>query len=132
MFEPSQNSQPWGFRFSGMDAAVIGVFAVAATALSIMESPLWWLLTIVAGHFFLFCNVLRVRRSLELVWAALFLANVAVWSSLDRLSCAGVLAGQLPVTAVLALIELRSQQYHGILAQRINPRLNDYLEQRRL
>jgi hypothetical protein len=130
MLESQHRPRTWGFRLSATDAVVICIFGVAAGVLQRLETPLWWMLLIVAGHFFLFCNVFRVRRSFEVGWAAWFLVNSAVWLWLGNLDWLGVLAAQLPVTACLVLAELRSDRYHGIFAQRTNPRLNDYLEGR--
>jgi hypothetical protein len=73
-----------------------------------------WVIPIAAGHFFLFCNVFRLRRSYELVWTGVFIANVTVWLYLVDFSWAGVLAAQLPLTALLIAMEVRSSRYHGI------------------
>lgn len=130
MFDQPPNSRTWGFRFFVTDAAAIGVFILAALGLRQMGSPLSWLLTIVAGHFFLFCNVFRVRRSLELGWAVGFLLNAGAWLWFENLDWLHVLASQLPVTVGFIVAELRSRQYHGIGARRINPALEAYLEGR--
>jgi hypothetical protein len=128
MFERTHNARSWGFRFFATDAVVIGVLAAAAIALRRIENPLWWILIVVAGHFFLFCNIVRIRRRLEFIWAGLFIANIGVWLWFGELGWLGVLCVQLPITLCLVLIELRSGRYHGVLARRTNPRLNDYLE----
>ena len=64
----------WGFRFSWSDGLTLVCFAGGAAGLWRVHSELWWLLLIVAVHFFLFCNVFRIVRPRELAWAALFLA----------------------------------------------------------
>ena len=48
------------------------------------------------GHFFLFCNVFRVRRSYELVWAGCFLVNAGAWITLSGFDVWGILAVQTP------------------------------------
>jgi hypothetical protein len=88
------------------------------------------MLTIAAGHFFLFCNVFRIARRRELIWSGLYLLNVALWQSFDLLSWTGVLTSQIPVTIAVIVADMRSPEYHGVLADRMNPRLNDYLEER--
>jgi hypothetical protein len=128
MFEPKHKPRTWGFRFFATDAVVIGVLAAAAIGLQRTENPLWWMLIVVAVHFFLFCNVFRVRRSFETVWAALFLANSALWLWLENLNWLYLLAIQLTITFCVIVAELRSHRYHGVFATRANPRLNDYLE----
>lgn len=121
-------TRTWGFRFVATDAVTIGVVVAAALLLWRMENPLWWLLTIVAGHFFLFCNVFRLRRKLEFVWAALFLMNLSFWLYFGRLDWWRVLSAQLPISLFVIVLELRSQWYHGVFAERMNPQLADYLE----
>jgi len=120
----------WGFRFSVTDAAALVAFAAVVAGLRWLGSDLWWVVVIVAGHFFLFCNVFRVIRSRELIWAALFVLNVGFWLLLGRLDWFTLLACQLPVTVGVIAWEIRTTRYHGILANRLNPTLNDYLEAR--
>src|SRR6478672_653600 len=127
MFEPSHQLRTWGFRFSRADALVIAVFVAATSGLRLLESPLWWLLLIVAAHFFLFCNVFRIARHLEYLWACFFILNVGIWFFLERLAWPTVLMCQIPITAVLVLLSLRGPRYHGVFARRLNPRLDDYL-----
>lgn len=128
MFESKARARIWGFRFSPSDAVAIGLFLSSAGALWHFGSPLGWLLVIAAGHFFLFCNVFRIARRRELIWAGLFLLNVTFWAWNESLTWTGVLLCQLPVTIALVLSDLRSAGYHGIFAKRLNPRLNDYLK----
>lgn len=130
MKSPMCVKRTWGLRFSASDAAVIGIFIAAAFVLRRMENPLWWMLGIVAGHFFLFCNILRARRRLELWWSGLFLVNFVFWFWLGKLDWLHVFTAQMPITAGVALIETQSSRYHGIFAKQANPRLNDYLEGR--
>jgi len=120
----------WGFRFAVTDAAALVAFGLVATGLRWLGSELWWVVAIVAGHFFLFCNVFRVIRSRELIWAALFVLNVGFWLLLRRLDWFTLLACQLPVTVGVIAWEIRTTRYHGIFANRLNPALNDYLEGR--
>ena len=130
MFEPKHKSRTWGFRFSLTDAIAIGVFMTAAGGLWHLDSPLWWLLVIAAGHFFLFCNVFRIVRRRELIWAGLFVLNVGVWVWFERLTCLGVLFCQLPITVMLVVADMLAPGYHGVFAKQLNPQLNAYLEGR--
>lgn len=120
----------WGLRFSIADAFALIVFAISAFLLNKAGSEFWWLLLIAAGHFFLFCNIFRIIRRLELIWAGLFILNVATWICLQRLSWLRVLLCQLPVTFVVLVAALKAARYHGIFAKRLNPQLNLYLEGR--
>jgi len=62
------------FRFSVVDGFVL-VGGVAGTiVLSIFA---WWegfAIGFVIAHFFLFCNVVRMARRLELLWGGVFVA----------------------------------------------------------
>ena len=116
-------SSPPGFRLWWTDLVVIAAAVAAATALmphSILAATL--VLTVVS-HFFLFCNVFRVPTRLELVWAVVFVGNVAVSSLLDALQWPRYLWIQLPVTLVTLLATMRHELYRGIFWRRLNPGL---------
>ena len=132
MIKPAQNMRTCGFRVSKMDAFVLGVVLIGVIVLKRMMNPLWWMVAVVIGHFFLFCNVFRVRRSFELSWAVLFIINAAAWLYVGKLEWPNVVACQFPITTAFIILELRSPRYHGIFARRVNPRLEDYLKGRRL
>jgi len=120
----------WGFRFSIIDAAALTAFAIVIVGLRFLGVGLWWLVAIVAVHFFLFCNVFRVIRRRELIWVTLFLLNLGFWLLLGRLDWFSVLACQLPVSVGVIAWELKTPRYHGIFADRLNTHLQDYLEGR--
>ena len=120
----------WGFRFSLTDAAALTTFGAAAIARSWLDSSFWWLLAIVAGHFFLFRDVFRVVRRRELIWVAFFVLNVGSWLLWGRLDRLHVLACQLPLSVGVIAREIKATRYHGIFAGRLSPALDDYLEGR--
>jgi hypothetical protein len=130
---PQHRPRTWGFRFSLMDGAVLALGAVATAAgMLALEGAFVDFAALGAfalGHFFLFCNVFRVRREPELIWTAVFILNAAGWELLgDGLTWRGVVAVQTPITLALLLWEIRHPRYHGIFARRLNPRhLDDYL-----
>ena len=130
MCEQHQRKRNWGFRFSSTDAAALLAFGSAIAILHRFGSSLSWIVAIIASHFFLFCNVFRVVRRRELIWAAAFVMNVAFWLALGRLEWFNVLACQLPITAGVIAWELKATRYHGVFAARLNARLTDYLEGR--
>jgi hypothetical protein len=130
MCEQTFRIRTWGFRFFLTDAFVIGALATALIALKRSENPMWWLLAVVGAHFFLFCNVIRMRRGFELTWSGGFLLNAGAWLWLEKLTIANFLACQLPLTAVLLIAEVRSPRYHGVLARQLNPALDEYLKGR--
>jgi hypothetical protein len=120
----------WGFRFSALDALVLllvgGLLAVVQPA---SDSPVW-AVAVVLGHFFLFCNVFRIQRSKELLWAAIFVVNVAfgLTEGKKTIDWPGVLLIQTPVTLGVILWEMRGPWYHGVFAKRINARLERFLK----
>ena len=99
--------RPAGFRLSGVDALVL--LATSVVSVQFWDSWQPWipLLPIVVGHFFLFCNVFRVARKLELLWAGSFIVNVFAWlfASLT-LPWIRILAVQLPITAAIILFQI--------------------------
>lgn len=113
-----------GFRFSPLDAVVVVAFVTAGGVFYRLGSSLWWLVAIVGGHFFLFCNVFRLLRLRELIWAVIFLVNVGFWLLLRRLDWFEVMACQLPVSVGVIAWEIRAKRYHGIFADRLNPKEN--------
>ncbi len=131
MPEPIARSPLWGFRISITDALVLLAAVAGALLLRINGNLIWWVIATVVGHFFLFCNVIRLRRSFEMTWAVLFILNIALCTWLQNLSSTRVLTCQLPITALLVILELRSPRYHGILAPKLNPHLYEYLKKRR-
>ena len=120
----------YGFRLSPLDAVVLAITAVISPALHIAKIPCWWLLPFVVGHFFLFCNVFRVRRSFELIWGVVLVCNYGAWMRGLNFHWLPVMLCQLPATLLVLLFEIRSEDYHGLLAQRVNPSLPAYLARR--
>lgn len=129
--EPARLAHPRtaGFRLSVTDAIVLAIGTAATIAAAGPLGPMAGIFPMAVGHFFLFCNVFRLRRRYELTWTAIFLANFTAWT-FTEFSWIGVLAIQLPVTALVIALEIRSPRYHGILATRLNPRLHEYLDGR--
>ncbi len=106
-----------------MDAVVI-VACVVLTWLA--WEPLGSLalgLPVTLGHFFLFCNVFRIRRSYELIWTAVYIVNLAYWMLLRDSSWFGVLTVQSPLTIALIVLEIRAPRYHGALRRWLKPGL---------
>lgn len=79
------------------------------------------------GHFFLFCNVFLVWRRWEIFWAAVFILNAALHLASGMSGGISVLLCQLPFTVLVIVWQIRSPWYHGIFAEKWNPRLSNYL-----
>lgn len=116
-----------GLRLSVSDVFVLVLGIATGIVGWIYIGELALFVPFVVVHFFLFCNIFRVRRTPELVWAGLFLLNCFIWSALGQMEVEWIFALQLIVTFALIMNELRSPHYHGVFARRINPRIDDYL-----
>ncbi len=103
-----------GIRLSYSDGVVLLVAAAAAVWLWPHSPQAAALVLTVVGHFFVFCNVVRVPTRLELTWAATFLINVSAWHLADAWTPTRMLAIQLPITAVIIVLTVRRADYHGI------------------
>lgn len=73
-------------------------------------------------HFFVFCNVLRLPRRLELAWAGVFCVlasgagcGLVAWPIIFGVSGA--------LTVLVATLGIRLPSYHGAGWRRINPGL---------
>jgi hypothetical protein len=110
-----------GFRLSLLDIAAIVLCIASTLGLQSRLGTFVYLAPITLGHFFLFCNVFRIHRSYELVWAAVFMVNVAAWSMGADFHWLRVLAAQTPLTALLIALECRSERYHGIFSRAGSP-----------
>lgn len=119
-----------GFRVSKLDAGflllVLGVSLVLARFLEDLAIAA----VFAALHFFLFCNVLRARRSLELLWAAAF---VGLWSASYLLgvpSWPQTYSVALAITAIVTVVQLLLPSYHGALWTVFNPQLPQWWEEK--
>lgn len=117
-----------GFRWSAVDVAALVVGGVGAAAVSAIA---WWLSLAVGiplAAFFLFCNVFRVSRPLELLWAGVFIALAAATILWDVPGWWATTIGAGCVAAVVVAVEMRRPSYHGIGWRRINPGLSVWWE----
>lgn len=117
-----------GFRLSVTDVLVLVAGAVGAFFAAGIAPWAAAAIAFVVLHFFLFCNVLRMSRPLELVWAGVFLALAIAAIRLQVPAWPVVFAVSLAVTVVVAIVQLRLPSYHGVGWQRINPQLRQWWE----
>ena len=115
-----------GFRLSLRDVIVILIGAAAAFTLFGIEP--WWsfIVVFVVAHFFLFCNVVRMARPLELAWAATFLALASATLLTETPGWPITAAISLAVTVLVVVLQMRKPSYHGFGWQRINPGLREW------
>lgn len=115
-----------GFRIDTVDVLVL---AAGAAASALAAQVQWWMGALIAfavGHFFLFCNVLRMARPLELAWAGLFVALAASTIATSRPGWAIAFGGSLLATVAVIALQMGRPSYHGIAWQRINPGLRNW------
>ena len=117
-----------GFRLSSLDIVVIALGTAAAGGLWLLAPSAAFVVAFVVGHFFLFCNVFRVSRGLELTWGALFtvLAGGTVITEIPGWLFSALIA--LLATVVVVALEMRKPSYHGVFWQMLNPGLRAWWE----
>jgi hypothetical protein len=118
-----------GFRLSALDVVTLVVGAVAATAFATVDRWTGVAIAFVVAHFFLFCNILRMSRPLELIWAAVF-SSLAVCSIQKLIPWPWAFAISGGMTVIVAIIETRRPSYHGVGWKRLNPELPMWWERR--
>ena len=112
-----------GFRLSMFDLAILAAGVCATIAISRFDVWLGIAVAFVVAHFFLFCNLLRLSRTPELIWAGIF-AALAIAASIPVIdSWPAALGISVALTVVLAIVEFRRPSYHGVAWRWINPQL---------
>lgn len=120
-----------GFRISLLDAFVLIAGICGAFVAS---SYVWWagmVIGCVVGHFFLFCNVFRIARKPELIWAAVFIVLVGstVLTELPGWTITFIVTFVFAV--VLIYRETQKPSYHGIFWNKLNPGLREWWEKQK-
>ena len=123
MPRPTTRTFSPGFRLSAVDVGILVAGAIGAVALGRLDPWAGVAVAFVVGHFFLFCNVLRMSRPPELVWAVAFAGMAVTAVVFGAVSWPAVFAGSATLTVVLVVIECRRPSYHGVGWRRLNPRL---------
>ena len=119
-----------GFRFSLVDGIVLVVGAVAAAVVWPTAGWIAFIIAFVVSHFFLFCNVFRVARPLELAWSGLFVVLTYCTIAIGQPPHALSIAISLMATIVVIALEMRKRSYHGVLWRTINPGLPEWWKER--
>ena len=95
-----------GFRLSEMDVGFLMLGVCAAVLLARLDERLGMAVLFVLAHFFLFCNVLRMSRPLEQVWAAIFVLLAGSTFYFDFPPWNYTVAVMLVVTIILAFVQI--------------------------
>ncbi len=112
-----------GARLSGGDVVGLAALTAGCVALAEVAPDAGLLAAIAVVHFALFCNVFRVARSLELLWASTFVALSSGALALGTPSLLGAGTVACGLGLVVIALEVRKPNYHGVLWQRLNPGL---------
>jgi hypothetical protein len=112
-----------GFRLSTMDVVVL--IAGVIGSLLVAQVQLWFGIAIAftVGHFFLFCNVFRMPRSLEIAWAAFFLLLLGCTAIMQQPGWYMSFVLSLVGTVMVVVFQMRQPSYHGVGWETINPQL---------
>lgn len=115
-----------GFRISIVDTLVLAAGTAGSLFLIQESSDAAILVAMPVLHFFLFCNVFRIKRRKELIWAAIFVISAAFFIVYQMFSAALLLVVNFLVAATMIALEMREPDYHGIFWQNINPGLEQW------
>lgn len=117
----SEPARPWwdprrpaGFRFSAIDALIVGLCVPATWALWPAVDEMALVCPVALGHFFLFCNVFRLGRRAELLWGAAFVVNACAWTWFEAFTWPRVVLAQAPVTLGAIAVAIGRKDYHGV------------------
>lgn len=117
-----------GFRLSSFDLAVIILGLAGAWYLRNVSIEFSLIILFVLGHFFYFCNISRMSRVPELIWAACFVILYGVGVLYGIVTVTEVFVISFIITIVLTVLEARKPSYHGVLWSKINPNLKAWYE----
>ena len=115
-----------GFRLAMLDVVVLIVGGTASAYAMTVDRWFGVAIAFVVLHFFLFCNVLRMSRPLELIWAGVFAGLAVATISLNLLSWPVVFGISALMTVMVAVIEVRRPSYNGVGWQKLNPCLPEW------
>ncbi len=115
-----------GFRISIYDAMILCAGTVGGI---LIGTNIWWAgfsVAFVLLHFFLFCNVFRISRSPELIWAGAFilLAGSTILTGLPGWIVA--ILCSLALSSYFIWRETKKHSYHGIFWEQWNPDLRSW------
>ena len=112
-----------GFRLSALDALIVVLAIALAVTGAGYSSTVALVVWFVLCHFFLLCNVFRMSRIPEFIWAATFLICAGGSQLLYFPGWEITVFLCVLLTILLVFFESRKPSYHGVLWQRLNPGL---------
>lgn len=112
-----------------LDAAVLLLAIMICVVLCFVHIRIAVSVAFTVVHFFLFCNVFRLSRPPELVWATAFVC-LMVAGSYGVVSWWFVYLAAALLTPVLVAIESHRPSYHGVWWKQLNPQLPEWWRER--
>ena len=113
-----------GFRLSVLDILVLVAAAMGSFKVYERSADLSFIILFVTGHFFVFCNVVRINCKSELIWAFNFIVL-----GILRLPIQWHFLLSVTLTVILVYKEFRKPSYHGTFWEKINPNLIAWFEE---
>ena len=117
-----------GFRLSRSDVGIIVLGILGSFGASTIAWHISFIVFFVIGHFFLFCNVFRVSRIPELIWAGVFLVLSMLTIKTGIPGWFITTVGSLILSVTIIIREIRLPSYHGAWWLRFNPDLRIWWE----
>ena len=117
-----------GFRISIIDIIFIMVMTVLAVSVSSINLYLSIIIILPCIQFFLFCNVFRIRRKNELIWATLYIVT-GYCGYYFHINIILIVCILFSIGMLLIFSEIKHPGYHGIMWQRINPNLKYWFKE---
>ncbi len=112
-----------GFRLSLPDCVILLSGIGGAMYIGRFDLSIALLVAMPVLHFFLFCNVFRICRTKELVWAASFIISAILAMRVASVASLYFMGWNLMFAAILILSEIQKPDYHGIFWKTFNPDL---------
>lgn len=119
-----------GFRLSLLDILILFVGLTGSVFLGSRILSAGLIVGFVVLHFFLFCNVFRISRPPELIWASVFVALAAITIFTGLPGWVVTFTTAIILSTFLIWRETKREDYHGIYWERWNPSLPDWWESR--
>ncbi len=119
-----------GLRISIIDVCVLIAGVIGAVVVGFQVFWAGAVIGFVVGHFFLFCNVFRISRKPELIWAAVFILLSGSTMLNEWPAWIVTFSMSFVVALVLIFLETKKPSYHGIGWKHFNPNLQEWWERR--
>lgn len=108
---------------SVFDCVVLAVGLLGVVAWRTLDEPRLLVVSYVTGTFFLYCNVFRIRRTPELMWAGVFTVLASCSSLIGQPTWYFTIGAAITLSVLLIGLEMFHPSYHGILWRKVNPKL---------